>query len=75
MNHFACDPLTARAISAIVVAIQMIEKKCKKLQYKRRIILVTNGEGTLDPDQMNEITDKITEDNIELIILWVSSPR
>lgn len=47
----------------------MIITQCKKLKYKRRIVLVTNGQGPMNPDNLSEITKKIKEDNIELIIL------
>ncbi|RAL10388.1 ATP-dependent DNA helicase 2 subunit KU80 [Aspergillus homomorphus CBS 101889] len=57
------------AISAIVLAIQMIITHCKKLKYKRRIVLVTNGKGPLNTDSLSEITKKIKEDNIELTII------
>ncbi|CAO1599934.1 ATP-dependent DNA helicase yku80 [Xanthoria calcicola] len=61
------------AISAIVIAIQMIIKYCKKLKYKRKIVLVTDGRGPLDadPDSVQEITNKIKQDNMELIIVGV----
>ncbi|KAL8873132.1 MAG: hypothetical protein Q9174_001348 [Haloplaca sp. 1 TL-2023] len=61
------------AISAIVIAIQMITKQCKKLKYKRKIILITDGKAPLDadPESVAEITKKITEDNMELVILGV----
>ena len=47
----------------------MITKYCKKLKYKRKIVLVTNGLGYFDTDDTAEITKKIVEDNIELVIL------
>ena len=47
----------------------MIVKYCKKLKYHRKIVLVTNGRGYLDADDTVEITKKIVEDNIELVIL------
>ncbi|KAL8689527.1 MAG: hypothetical protein Q9224_004620 [Gallowayella concinna] len=61
------------AISAIVIAIQMITKYCKKLKYKRKVVLVTDGRGPLDadPDSVKEITNKIKEDNMELVIIGV----
>ncbi|CAL8576306.1 ATP-dependent DNA helicase yku80 [Xanthoria parietina] len=61
------------AISAIVIAIQMIIKYCKKLKYKRKIVLVTDGRGSLDadPDSVQEITNKIKQDNMELVIVGV----
>ncbi|MCJ1369411.1 ATP-dependent DNA helicase II subunit 2 [Loxospora ochrophaea] len=59
------------AISAIVVAIQMIAKFCKKLKYRRKIVLITNGRIFLDAEDAFEITRKIKEDAIELVILGV----
>ncbi|KAL8959686.1 MAG: hypothetical protein Q9193_003490 [Seirophora villosa] len=61
------------AISAIIIAIQMITKHCKKLKYKRNIVLVTDGRGLLeeDPDSVSEITKKISEDAMELVITGV----
>ncbi|MCJ1398141.1 ATP-dependent DNA helicase II subunit 2 [Xylographa trunciseda] len=59
------------AISAVVLAIEAIAKYCKKLKYRRKIVLVTNGRGSLDADDVSEITSKIKEDNIELVVLGV----
>ncbi|GAB1217180.1 ATP-dependent DNA helicase II subunit 2 [Aspergillus terreus] len=61
--------LRTDAISAIVLAIQMISVHCKKLKYKRKIVLVTNGQGRMSNEGTDEITKKIKEDNIELVIL------
>lgn len=47
----------------------MISSFCKKLQYQRRIILVTNGRGSMDADDVEHIVSKIKEDNIELVVL------
>ncbi|KAK0647662.1 ATP-dependent DNA helicase II subunit 2 [Lasiodiplodia hormozganensis] len=57
------------AISALVVAIQLIADHCKKLKYKRRIILITNALGSIDADGLEDISKKIKSENIELIIL------
>lgn len=59
------------AISSIVVAIQMITAYCKHLKYKRKIVLVTNGEGPMSADSLNHITKKLKADSIELVILFV----
>ncbi|KAK3044976.1 ATP-dependent DNA helicase II subunit 2, partial [Coniosporium uncinatum] len=59
------------AISALVVAIQMIATHCKKLKYTRRIILVTDGKGAMDAEDLSDIIKKIKADNIELIVLGV----
>lgn len=53
----------------MVVAIQMIAKYCKKLKYRRRIVLVTNAEGPIDADDSSEITKKILKDNIEIAVM------
>lgn len=49
----------------------MIEKYCRKLKYRRRIVLVTNGSGAIDGDDNSEITKKIMEDAIELVVMFV----
>ena len=59
------------AFSALVVAIQMITLHCRKLQYIRQIVLVTNGHGSMDADDLDEISNKLVKDGIELVILGV----
>ncbi|KAF4262688.1 ATP-dependent DNA helicase yku80 [Aspergillus fumigatus] len=56
-------------ISAIILAIQMIVTYCKKLKYKRKIVLVTNGQGWMSNEDLDQITKKIKEDNIDLVVL------
>jgi ATP-dependent DNA helicase 2 subunit 2 len=62
---------TGDALSAIVVAIQMIVKHCKQLKFKRFITLVTDGMGSMDADDLTEITSKMKQDGIVLTILGV----
>lgn len=57
------------AISAIVVATNMIEVFTKKLKYKRRIVLVTNGESPIDDESADEVAAKINECGIELVVM------
>lgn len=59
------------AISSLVVAIQMIAQKCKKLQYSRKIVLVTDARGSMQADDLSQITSKLKEDKIELVVLGV----
>ena len=59
------------AISALVVAIQMIVRTCKKLQYARKIVLVTDARAPMQADDLSQITSKLKEDSIELVILGV----
>ena len=59
------------AISALVIAIQMITSHCRQLQYVRRIVLVTNGESGMDTSDMENITSKVKSDGMELTILGI----
>ncbi|KAI1126669.1 Ku70/Ku80 N-terminal alpha/beta domain-containing protein [Nemania abortiva] len=58
-------------ISAIVLAIEMIEKFTKKLKYNRKIILVTDGEAPIDNSDIDDISEKIKRCGIQLIVLGV----
>lgn len=59
------------AMSALIIAVQMIVKQCKKLQYVRKIVLVTDARAPMDTDQNSEIVKKLKEDKIELVVLGV----
>lgn len=59
------------AISAIVLAVELIEKLTKKLKYNRRIVLVTDGEAPMDSDGIDDIAEKIRGCGIQLTILLV----
>ncbi|KAL9640582.1 MAG: hypothetical protein Q9164_000189 [Protoblastenia rupestris] len=63
------------AISAIVIAIQMISTYCKKLKYRRKIILVTDGRGGMDGDDIPQITEKMKSDGIELVVVPYAEKR
>jgi ATP-dependent DNA helicase 2 subunit 2 len=51
---------------------QMIITYCKKLKYKRKIVLVTNGTGSMSNEGLKSIVSKLQEDNIELVIMYVA---
>ncbi|GAM88849.1 hypothetical protein ANO11243_068830 [Dothideomycetidae sp. 11243] len=59
------------AISALILAIQMIVAHCRQLQYIRRIILITNGLAPMDASDVEDIVTKITGDKMELVVLGV----
>jgi ATP-dependent DNA helicase 2 subunit 2 len=59
------------AISAIVVALSMIEVFTKKLKYNRRIILVTNGETPIDDESSEDVANRLNDSNIELVVMYV----
>ena len=59
------------AISAIVVALSMIDVFTKKLKYKRKIVLMTNGETPIDDDSLDDVASKLNELDIELVVMSV----
>lgn len=59
------------AMSAIIVAAEMIGELTKKLKYTRRIYLVTDGQGPIDGDDVEQISSRLNELEIELIVLGV----
>ena len=66
--------LTRLAISAIVVAIQMLQTHCEKAKFRKgkdvqRITLTTSCDGSVDADQLEAIARKLKEESIELTIL------
>lgn len=61
--------LNGDAISAIVIAVDMIETYTKKLKWIRKIVLVTDGQGSIDPDDIPDISAKIHDTNMQLTVL------
>ncbi|GAB1320615.1 ATP-dependent DNA helicase yku80 [Madurella fahalii] len=59
------------AISAVVVALSMIEVFTKKLKYHRRIILVTNGESPIDDESSEDVANRLNDFNIELVVVGI----
>lgn len=57
------------SVSAIVVAMEMISRFTKHLKYKRKIILVTDGESPVDPDDFDVISAQIKSAGVELVVL------
>jgi ATP-dependent DNA helicase 2 subunit 2 len=60
-----------KAISAIIVAIQMIVEHCKKLLYRRRIVLVTDARGEMDGEDNPEIAKRMEQEGVELTVVYV----
>lgn len=57
------------AISAIVLAVDMIDTFTKKLKWNRKIVLVTDALGPMDGDELSDISKKINDSNIQLTVL------
>lgn len=53
----------------MVIAIQMIAKHCKRLKWRRKIVLVTDARGPIDAEDAPEIIKKILEDSVELVVV------
>lgn len=66
------NTLTGDAVSAIVVAVDMIDTYTKKNKWTRRIYLITDGLGAIDADGVDEIAKKMNESNIQLTVLLVN---
>ena len=52
-----------------MVAIQLITGHCKKLKYRKRIVLVTDARGSVDGDDILQIAGKLKEEQIELLVV------
>ena len=44
-------------------------KNGNPLKYDRRIIIVTDGQGYMDPTDLDQIAAKLTQDGFEVILL------
>ncbi|KAF2860797.1 SPOC domain-like protein [Piedraia hortae CBS 480.64] len=70
-NLVASSTAQGDALSAIAIAIQMIMDHCKKLLYKRKIVLVTDGRGPIQVSEMENIIDRMKQDDMKLTILGI----
>ena len=61
--------ISGDAISAIVVAVDMIDTFTKKLKYIRKIVLITDAQGALDADDTTDIAQKMNDSAIQLTVL------
>lgn len=62
---------TGDAMSGIIVAAEMINDVTKKNKYERRIYLITDGQGPIDGEDVDEISFRLNDLNIQLIVLGV----
>jgi ATP-dependent DNA helicase 2 subunit 2 len=67
-------------LGALVVATQMISdvttgKTGNPLRFERRIIMVTDGHGPIDSEDLDLIVSKMKDDGIELTLLYASFAR
>ena len=62
------------AVSAIVLAVHLIDefttlKSGKPGKYTRKIVLLTDGQGQIEDDDIAGIADKINESGIDLVVM------
>lgn len=62
---------TRDAMSAIILAIDLIMRHCRHLQFRKKIYLLTNATGPMDPDDIETTAQQIKQNNIELTVLGV----
>jgi ATP-dependent DNA helicase 2 subunit 2 len=68
------DTYAGDAVSAVVVGIQLIErfttlKSGKPGKFTRKIVLLTDGQGPLEDDDIGPIAARMNELDIELVIV------
>jgi ATP-dependent DNA helicase 2 subunit 2 len=61
--------LTTSAMSALVVGLDLIVKYCRHLKYIKNIVMITDGRGSTDWSQRDEIAEEINGQSINLSIL------
>ena len=49
----------------------MIGSFCKQLKYKKRIIFVTDANGSIDANDISQVAEKLKGDRIELVVVQV----
>ena len=47
----------------------MIGSFCKHLKYKKRIIFVTDANGSIDGTDISQVAEKLKADGIELVVV------
>lgn len=59
------------ALSGIIIAIDMITTHCKQQRYKKKIVLVTNGTGVMDDDDIESTAKQMQINDIDLVVLGI----
>ncbi|RMZ78731.1 hypothetical protein DV737_g3787, partial [Chaetothyriales sp. CBS 132003] len=63
------------ALSAIIIAVDAIMKHCKHLKFRKKIVLVTNGTGMIDDDDIESTAQQIQRNGIDLVVLGIDFGR
>lgn len=58
-------------LSAIIIAVDMMMKHCKKLKFKKKIVVITNATGHIDDDDIESTANQFKNNDIELLVLGI----
>ena len=59
-------------VSGIILAADMINRHCKNLKYKKKVVVVTNALGSnIDEDDADDVAQQFKDSSIELLVLGV----
>jgi ATP-dependent DNA helicase 2 subunit 2 len=58
-----------KAMSALIVGLDLLMKYCKKLKYIKNLVIITDGQGAVEWSQSDEIAQQINVENIKLSVL------
>lgn len=59
------------ALSAVILGVHMLMQHCRQLKYTKKLYLITNGTGPLDPTDIESTAAQIKQNNIQLTVLGV----
>lgn len=59
----------AIVMSAIILAIALLDRKCKQNKWIRRIVVVTDGRNPMDTADIEHIVKEIQNQGIQIVIL------
>ncbi|KIW99718.1 uncharacterized protein Z518_11131 [Rhinocladiella mackenziei CBS 650.93] len=58
-------------LSGIIIAVDMMMKHCKKLKYKKKIVVITSATGHIDDDDIESTAYQFKNNDIELVVLGI----
>jgi ATP-dependent DNA helicase 2 subunit 2 len=56
-------------LDALIIAVHMIEQKCKKLKYIKRIMILTDNTQEMDWHDFDEVKGMLLKNAIALIVV------
>jgi len=59
------------ALSALVIAVDMVLKYCRNLKYIKNIVVITDGQGHTYWTGVEDVANKINTENMNLSILYI----